>query len=78
MPEGPEIRRAADRIGRVLNGRTVERVEFGLGRLETWAPRLSGTRVSAVSSHGKAMLTRFDNGWVLYSHNQLYGRWYVV
>jgi endonuclease-8 len=24
------------------------------------------------------MLTRFDNGLVLYSHNQLYGRWYVT
>ena len=24
------------------------------------------------------MLTRFDNGKVLYSHNQLYGRWYTV
>ena len=23
------------------------------------------------------MLTRFDNGLTLYSHNQLYGRWYV-
>ncbi len=31
----------------------------------------------AVESRGKAILTRFDNGWVIYSHNQLYGRWIV-
>ena len=24
------------------------------------------------------MLTRFDNGLTLYSHNQLYGRWYTT
>jgi endonuclease-8 len=23
-------------------------------------------------------LTRFEHGWTIYSHNQLYGRWYVV
>lgn len=61
----------------MLNGRTVEHVEFGLARLERWAPRLTGARVESVSSHGKAMLTRFDSGQVLYSHNQLYGRWFV-
>jgi formamidopyrimidine-DNA glycosylase len=28
MPEGPEIRRAADRLGRVLTGQTPENVEL--------------------------------------------------
>src|SRR5690606_18317681 len=28
--------------------------------------------------HGKALLTRFDNGWTLYSHNQLYGVWRIT
>ena len=31
--------------------------------------------MSAVDSWGKALLTRFDDGRVLYSHNQLYGIW---
>ncbi|HBK11215.1 MAG TPA: endonuclease VIII, partial [Gammaproteobacteria bacterium] len=31
-----------------------------------------------VSSRGKALLTRFSNELTLYSHNQLYGRWYIV
>jgi endonuclease-8 len=34
--------------------------------------------VTAIDTRGKAMLTRFDNGRVLYSHNQLYGRWYTM
>src|SRR5690606_37156493 len=31
----------------------------------------------AVSPHGKALLTRFDNGLTLYTHNQLYGVWRI-
>ena len=30
MPEGPEIRRAADRVAAVLVGNRVEKVGFGL------------------------------------------------
>lgn len=78
MPEGPEIRRAADRIAAVLTDRPVEEVSFGLPRLERFAERLRGARVIEVETRGKAMLTHFDNGWVIYSHNQLYGVWKVV
>ena len=31
-----------------------------------------------LETRGKALLTHFDNGLSIYSHNQLYGRWYVV
>ena len=78
MPEGPEIRRAADRVARVLVGRVVEEARLHLPALERRGRRLSGRTVTAVDTRGKAMLTRFDNGLTLYSHNQLYGRWYVV
>ena len=27
---------------------------------------------------GKALLTHFDHGWTLYSHNQLYGVWRIA
>jgi len=78
MPEGPEIRRAADRIAAVLVGETVVDVEFTLPALKRHEPSLTGARVTSVDTHGKAMLTRFDNGLTLYSHNQLYGRWYTT
>ncbi len=77
MPEGPEIRIAADRVAKVLVGRRVEAVEFALPRLAPFRRRVEGAAVNAVDTRGKAMLTRFDNGLTLYSHNQLYGRWYV-
>ncbi len=78
MPEGPEIRRAADRVARVLVGQTVDELEIDLPSLQRFERRLRGAGVTAVETRGKAMLTRFDNGLTLYSHNQLYGRWYTM
>ncbi|MGJ7461775.1 endonuclease VIII [Halomonas sp. MA07-2] len=75
MPEGPEIRRAADRIQEQLAGRRLEHVWFAFPELAPEAESLVGRRVTAVESWGKALLTRFDDGRVLYSHNQLYGVW---
>ncbi len=77
MPEGPEIRREADRIAAVLAGRRLASVHFGLPRLKRFGPTLTGCTVTAIETRGKALLTHFDNGLSLYSHNQLYGRWYV-
>lgn len=77
MPEGPEIRRAADAVARVLAGREIVEVRFGLPRLRRYRRVLEGAVVTAVDTRGKAMLTRFDNGLTLYSHNQLYGRWHT-
>jgi endonuclease-8 len=78
MPEGPEIRRAADEIANVLVGRRIEEAAFELPELKRFEPAIQGAKVTAVDTRGKAMLTRFDNGLVLYSHNQLYGRWYTT
>ena len=78
MPEGPEIRRAADKVAAVLVGKRIEDVEFGLADLRRYEGQLSGRTVTAVDTRGKAMLTRFDNALTIYSHNQLYGRWYTV
>ncbi|GJL81226.1 MAG: endonuclease 8 [marine bacterium B5-7] len=78
MPEGPEIKRVSNELATVLCGQVIERVEFGLERLIPAAEHIEGYRVLAVESRGKALLTRFNNGYSLYSHNQLYGRWYIV
>ncbi len=77
MPEGPEIRIAADRIAQALEGQHLEETFFALTRLRRFGTLLEGVMVTGVDTRGKAMLTRFDNGLTLYSHNQLYGRWYV-
>ena len=78
MPEGPEIRRARDELAAAIEGRIARRVLFHLPALASWNGRLDGRRVMAVECRGKAMLTHFDNGLSIYSHNQLYGRWLVV
>ena len=78
MPEGPEIRRAADKIESVLKDKTIEKVEFGLKPLKKYAKPLTGTNVLSLETRGKALLTHFDSGTTIYSHNQLYGVWRVV
>jgi endonuclease-8 len=78
MPEGPEIRRAADRLVSVLVDSVVETARFHVPHLASFGERLSGRTVTAVDTRGKAILTRFDDGATLYSHNQLYGRWYTT
>ena len=78
MPEGPEIRRAADRIAKVLVDQPITAAEFTIPGLRRFGRRITGCSVTSVDTRGKAMLTRFENGLTLYSHNQLYGRWYVT
>lgn len=75
MPEGPEIRRAADRIEQQIGGRAIEHAWFAFPELAKQAASFTGIHVSRVDTWGKAMLIRFDDQRVLYSHNQLYGVW---
>lgn len=78
MPEGPEIRREADAIAKAIVGQRAREVRFGLDRLRRFEPLLTGDRVAEVSTRGKAMLVGFGSGHTLYSHNQLYGKWFVT
>lgn len=78
MPEGPEIRRAADKLQKAIVGQPLRAVEFAFARLKTFEDELAASQVSAIETRGKALLTHFANGLSVYSHNQLYGRWYVV
>lgn len=77
MPEGPEIRRAADQVEKALLKGTVLDVYFAFDQLKGYESILKGASVKRVDTKGKAMLIRFDNGYTIYSHNQLYGKWYV-
>ena len=77
MPEGPEIRRAVDQLGAAIAGKTARRVRFAFPQLEPHEEALSGRRIRAVEARGKAVLVRFAGGRNIYSHNQLYGRWFV-
>lgn len=77
MPEGPEIRRAADKLAAAIAQRFATAVFFAFDQLKPYEELLQGERVTAVTSRGKAMLTHFENGYTIFSHNQLYGKWFV-
>jgi len=78
MPEGPEIRRAADALAHAIVGEPLTTVFLAFPRLKRYERRLRGRIIESIRPQGKALLTQFDNGYTLYSHNQLYGVWKVV
>lgn len=78
MPEGPEIRRAADRLAKAVAGRPLVRVQFAFPALKRFEAALAGRRIISITARGKAMLTRFEHGWTMFSHNQLYGVWKIA
>jgi endonuclease-8 len=78
MPEGPEIKRAADQISAAIVGKRALLVEFAFPHLHANGRALSGRQVESVNPRGKAMLTSFSGGQTIYSHNQLYGEWDVL
>lgn len=75
MPEGPEMFRVARRVEQALRGAPLEEVWFAFPRLQERAESLTGQSIAGVETLGKALLIRFDGGPVIYTHNQLYGRW---
>ncbi|MEP0950216.1 MULTISPECIES: DNA-formamidopyrimidine glycosylase family protein [Cyanophyceae] len=77
MPEGPEIRRAADKLHRAIAGHIATDVFFAFDHLKPYEEELIGRTVTAVKPYGKAMVTYFDHGLGVYSHNQLYGIWVI-
>lgn len=78
MPEGPEIRREAEALARVLVDRPIARIDYRVPRLARRARSLRAAQITAVASHGKALLIAYSNGLTHFSHNQLYGKWRVV
>lgn len=78
MPEGPEIRRAADQLAEAVAGVPLAEAWFAFPELKHHEAKLRGRRVTVIETRGKALLTHFDHGWTLYSHNQLYGVWEIV
>ena len=77
MPEGPEIRRAGDRISKVLVGKDIIESHFYYDRLRDKEQIVKNKNIKEITTRGKAMLIRFNNDWTMYSHNQLYGRWTI-
>ena len=77
MPEGPEIKQAADRIAKAIVDQPISQIFFAFEHLKPYEQTLATERVISVRPRGKALLTRFSNQLSIYSHNQLYGVWHI-
>jgi endonuclease VIII len=77
MPEGPEIKRAADEIAVAIANRPIVEIFFAFEHLKPYEPKLTTAQIKLVEPRGKALLLRFDNHLNIYSHNQLYGKWMI-
>ena len=77
MPEGPEIRKAADKIEKAVLAAPVDEIYFAFPELKKFERRLRDKHILSVETRGKALLIHFENKLSIYSHNQLYGRWYI-
>ena len=62
MPEGPEIRRAADRLAEAVAGDPLVHEEFEFPGLKRFERALVGHRIESITPCGKALLTRFAHG----------------
>ncbi len=78
MPEGPEIRLVADQLAEVVLDQPLTKVWFAKAGLQVQSKLLESSCVVSIRTKGKALLTGFDCGLTVYSHNQLYGRWFFV
>lgn len=78
MPEGPEIRRAADKLEAAVLNKALTEVWFAFPELKPFEQALVGQNIERIETRGKALLLHFSNALTMYSHNQLYGVWRVV
>lgn len=67
--------RVSQRVATAVAGVALTEVWFAFPALQAQRKKLLGQRIVAVETLGKALLIRFENGYTLYTHNQLYGRW---
>jgi len=74
MPEGPEVRRSADKIERAVANAPL-RCIFEYHTLESVGDLFSNVQLTSIDTYGKAFVLHFSNGHSIYVHLQLYGRW---
>ena len=75
MPEGPEVRRAADRIEKAVAGKPITMIDMDHPALEGAERWLYGAVLQRVQTFGKGFALCFDCGYAIYVHLQLYGVW---
>jgi endonuclease VIII len=75
MPEGPEVRRAADSIQDAIAGSPIRFVSIQHPSLNGVKNKLIGQKLTHVETYGKAFVLCFNNDVRIYVHLQLFGKW---
>lgn len=82
MPEGPEVRKYADALDKVLSGRVITSLEARTREAREWLKEnerlVVGQRVKEVVSHGKHLIGYIKGGYFFHSHLMMWGRWQTV
>lgn len=78
MPEGPEIHIEADSIRKAIGGSACRYIQFYHEHLKPFEKELSERMVESVEAYGKGLVISFEGDTHIFSHNQLYGKWYIT
>lgn len=78
MPEGPEIHIEADSIRKAIGGSACRYIQFYHEHLKPFEKELSDRMVESVEAYGKGLVISFEGDTHIFSHNQLYGKWYIT
>jgi endonuclease-8 len=76
VPEGDNVWRDAQRLGRALAGNVLVHSDFRVPRYAT--VDLAGRRVLAVTARGKHLVTRVEGNLTLHTHLEMDGAWHLV
>lgn len=77
MPEGPEVHREADKIRNAIGDQSPIYLYFYHEHLKPFESDLTDKKVENVEAYGKGLVISFEDDYYIYSHNQLYGKWYI-
>ncbi|MDF2919959.1 MAG: formamidopyrimidine-DNA glycosylase, partial [Microbacterium sp.] len=73
MPEGDSVYRLRQRLDAATTGERVRDGELRSGPAA--GTSLAGRRIRGYDTHGKHLLTRFDDGTTLHTHLRMQGSW---
>ena len=65
VPEGPEIKRLATRLSKVLTNQSLEDLRFSYRDLDRFDSELRIQKITKIDSRGKALLICFESGLTL-------------
>jgi endonuclease-8 len=76
VSEGPEVRRAADKIAEAILGRSVIDLECKFIK-SVLKEKIIGSTVLSVDTYGKNIILHFSSNVYLRNHMMMWGKWRI-